>query len=268
VFFTERSGARLRVPRFLKGGGAILSHSVRHRTHSTLHSSGDTEHSNFAQPESDSVRFINTNNYHHDVRLRLLPYAACSPVPSSRGYVPRLRITALGTHPFATTLHAPPSLTRIVVWVKRGICSADSLINIALCCLGVLPGLLHAWYIILQYPDTTYQQVPDHERGGDNAGTTYYVITHEQPGRREGYGTLGSAPSGGQFPGQQGGGVGTFGGQQQKNVKAAKGASAKGAAASSAPQSGAGGEGSSNQPEAPPPTYADVIKGDNKVQKP
>jgi hypothetical protein len=63
--------------------------------------------------------------------------------------------------------------------------------------------------------------------------------------------------------------VGTFGGQQQKNVKAAKGASAKGAAAaSSAPQSGAGGEGSSNQSEAPPPTYADVIKGDNKVQKP
>lgn len=30
------------------------------------------------------------------------------------------------------------------VWVKRGLCSADSLINIALCILGFLPGLLHA----------------------------------------------------------------------------------------------------------------------------
>ncbi|KAF8464140.1 hypothetical protein BDZ91DRAFT_730805 [Kalaharituber pfeilii] len=39
------------------------------------------------------------------------------------------------------------------VWVKRGICSADSLINIALCMLGYLPGLIHAWYIISKYPD-------------------------------------------------------------------------------------------------------------------
>lgn len=41
----------------------------------------------------------------------------------------------------------------LAVWVKRGICSADSLINIALCCLGYLPGLLHAWYIISKYPE-------------------------------------------------------------------------------------------------------------------
>lgn len=40
-------------------------------------------------------------------------------------------------------------LTSSAVWVKRGICSADSLINIALCCLGYLPGLFHAWVIIL-----------------------------------------------------------------------------------------------------------------------
>jgi len=39
------------------------------------------------------------------------------------------------------------------VWVKRGICSADSIINIALCILGYVPGLLHAWYIIAAYPD-------------------------------------------------------------------------------------------------------------------
>jgi len=143
--------------------------------------------------------------------------------------------------------------------VKKGVCSADSLINLALCCLGVLPGLLHAWYVILQNPEQYehYQQVADGERGG----TTYYVVTHEQPGRQgqPSYGTVGSQPNGGQFPGQQSGGVGSFGGQRQKNASTAK----KGAPAP-APQ--AGGEGSSNQPEGPPPTYADVIKGDHKVQ--
>lgn len=155
-------------------------------------------------------------------------------------------------------------LTLHLVWVKKGICSADSIINLALCCLGFLPGLLHAWYIILQNPETfeQYQQVPDHERG--DGRTTYYVITHEQPGRQAGqpnYGTVGSQPSNGQFPGQQSGGVGSFGGQQQKNTKTTKGAK------SSAPKP-QGGEGSSNQPEGPPPTYADVIKGDHKVQDP
>jgi hypothetical protein len=34
---------------------------------------------------------------------------------------------------------------QFTVWIKRGICTADSLINIALCCLGYIPGLLHAW---------------------------------------------------------------------------------------------------------------------------
>jgi hypothetical protein len=154
---------------------------------------------------------------------------------------------------------------RCVVWVKKGICSADSLINLALCCLGFLPGLLHAWYIILQNPETydQYQQVPDGERA--DGRTTYYVISHEQPGRRQGqlgYGTVGSQPNAGQFPGQQSGGVGSFAGQQQKNVKAAKGASVP------SPQAQQGGEGSSSQPEGPPPTYADVIKGDHKVQDP
>lgn len=38
-------------------------------------------------------------------------------------------------------------LTCLTVWVKCGICSADSLINILLCTLGYLPGLLHSWYV-------------------------------------------------------------------------------------------------------------------------
>jgi hypothetical protein len=147
------------------------------------------------------------------------------------------------------------------VWVKKGLCSADSLINLALCCLGFLPGLLHAWYVILQNPDPhdAYQQVPaDGERG--DGRTTYYVITHEQPaGRQHTYGTVGSQPSNGQFPGQQSGVTNSF--AQAKGNKTKGGAPA----AAAAPQSA---EGSSSQPEGPPPTYADVIKGDNKVQGP
>ncbi|KAH5299587.1 plasma membrane proteolipid 3 family protein [Parastagonospora nodorum] len=33
------------------------------------------------------------------------------------------------------------------VAIRRG-CSADLFINILLCCLGWIPGIIHAWYII------------------------------------------------------------------------------------------------------------------------
>ncbi|KAH9874512.1 hypothetical protein IAQ61_003701 [Plenodomus lingam] len=145
------------------------------------------------------------------------------------------------------------------VWVKKGLCSADSLINLGLCCLGFLPGLLHAWYVILQNPDPydAYQAVAaDSERA--DTRTTYYVITHEQPVAgaqgQPNYGTLvggGSQPSNGQFPGQQQGGV-VNQNQQRKGAGGAR----------------EGAEGSSSAPVEPPPTYADVIKGDNKVQRP
>jgi hypothetical protein len=120
-----------------------------------------------------------------------------------------------------------------------------------------LPGLLHAWYIVLQNPESyeQYQQVADGERG-----TTYYVISHEQAAG-QGYGTVAAQPAAGQFPGQQSGGVGSFGGQGSKNVKTKTPAPVKAQQAQAGP-----GEGSSS--EMPPPTYADVIKGDNKVQGP
>ncbi|CAK7897628.1 hypothetical protein CAAN1_15S01596 [[Candida] anglica] len=38
------------------------------------------------------------------------------------------------------------------VWIRRGVCSGDSLINILLCILGYVPGLIHSWYIIAKYP--------------------------------------------------------------------------------------------------------------------
>lgn len=64
---------------------------------------------------------------------------------------------------------------------------------------------------------------------------------------------------------------GTTAGQQ--SVVANKSQSKKGAKGpaqppAQAPAHNQGGEGSSSQPEGPPPTYADVIKGDHKVQDP
>ncbi|KAG7004974.1 hypothetical protein G7Y79_00022g051950 [Physcia stellaris] len=125
----------------------------------------------------------------------------------------------------------------IAVWVKSGICSADSLINLALCCLGFIPGLLHAWYIIAKNPEESsyYETVPpDAEHG---RVTYYYVSGQDQSAQ-------GAPPQGdrGQWvPPQRG--YGTVQGM--------------GAGAG-----GSGGEGSAQVP----PSYEQAIKGDNKQQ--
>jgi len=66
-----------------------------------------------------------------------------------------------------------------------------------------------------------------------------------------------SQPTAGQFPGQQSGTVNSF--PQPKPAP-------QGQAQAQAPQQA--GEGSSAAPLENPPTYADVIKGDHKVQTP
>ncbi|CAH2450373.1 hypothetical protein PP7435_CHR4-1147 [Komagataella phaffii CBS 7435] len=43
-------------------------------------------------------------------------------------------------------------LPPLAVFIKRGFLSGDFWINVALCILGYLPGLLHSWYIISCYP--------------------------------------------------------------------------------------------------------------------
>ncbi|KUI57490.1 Plasma membrane proteolipid 31 [Cytospora mali] len=61
------------------------------------------------------------------------------------------------------------------VWVKCGICSADSLLNILLCMLGYVPGLLHAWYIIAKYPEPVeYYGNTDSE-----GGRVRYIIVNQ-----------------------------------------------------------------------------------------
>ena len=164
----------------------------------------------------------------------------------------------------------------IGVWVKRGLCSADSLINLMLCFLGYLPGLVHSWYIILKYPvrralrsrrrpaatvcrdQRSHTQDPysydplasDEEttpRAGANTRVTHYYVRHEQPVARplqqgqqppQGYGTMPTDRA------QHNGGPG---------------ASAATADAASAGRPDAGDN---------PPPYDEAIRGDNKVQRP
>lgn len=129
------------------------------------------------------------------------------------------------------------------VWVKRGICSADSIINILLCCLGFIPGLFHAWYIIAKFPEPPYEyEALPNDREGGRVTYVYVQSPHgsgcngqqQQPRPQGGmnYGTQAQNQSQGQ--------------QQQHGVTGA-------------------GEGGSNGGGVPP-SYAEVVAGDHKVQ--
>ncbi|KAJ5243065.1 uncharacterized protein N7469_001392 [Penicillium citrinum] len=134
----------------------------------------------------------------------------------------------------------------IAVWIKAGICTADSIINIALCLLGYIPGLIHAWYIILKYPDQDYDDVAyepipggsSQRRDLENGRVTYYYVSNpplRHPSQQRGYGTVN--------PSQQP--------PSDSNTASRP---------SNRPQEGAGN--SSGQP----PTYAEAVRGDNKIQ--
>ncbi|KAI1490561.1 hypothetical protein F5X96DRAFT_542160 [Biscogniauxia mediterranea] len=137
----------------------------------------------------------------------------------------------------------------LAVWVKCGICSADSLINVLLCVLGYIPGLLHAWYVIAKFPEGyDYEQVPEDSEGGR---VTYVFVQSPggQPRRTPGrpqpqpqpqphgdmnYGTNANAPS------------------------------SSAATPPPGPHHNNNGEGSHGGPA--PPSYAEAVKGDNKIQ--
>lgn len=126
-------------------------------------------------------------------------------------------------------------------WIKSGICTADSLINILLCTLGYLPGLLHAWYIISLYPEpeNDYETVPQDQ--GENGRVTYYYISqrpNEQHVRQQGM------PQGQQQ--QRGYGTTDSMGvpQQQQQQQGGEGPAEGGV----------------------PPSYEQAVKGDHKVQ--
>ena len=169
---------------------------------------------------------------------RYLPWASSHPLSPHCRY---LSLPAIS--------HSKAYTNRSVVWIKSGICSADSLINILLCVLGYLPGLIHAWYIISLYPepsDYEYETIP-HDQG-ENGRVTYYYVNHRPSGealRQQGspQGQPHSYVSG---PQQQRG-YGTTEGmrvppQQQQQ------------------------EGEGSTEGGVPPSYEQAIKGDHKVQ--
>lgn len=66
------------------------------------------------------------------------------------------------------------------VWIRRGICSCDSVINICLFLLGYFPGLIHSWYIIAKYPP--YSDIYYVYRSDLEHQTPRHVVVHtEQP---------------------------------------------------------------------------------------
>ena len=111
--------------------------------------------------------------------------------------------------------------------------------------LGYLPGLLHAWYIIAKHPEYDYEAVPDDEAQGGRV--TYYYVSHEsgRPQRQQtpNYGTSGQAAN------------------APKNSRAAAAAPPP-ASTVPGPSTGAGSSDASA-----PPSYADAVKGDHKIQR-
>jgi len=135
----------------------------------------------------------------------------------------------------------------IAVWIKRGICSLDSLINILLLILGYIPGVLHAWYIIAKYPDDPdYDLIPAAERQSEGRVTYYYVSSD---GQRVATGS------------RQQRGAGGYGTAGTSLAARPAGQASTPAPVPSTPHAG---EGSSEG--AVPPSYADAVKGDHKVQ--
>jgi hypothetical protein len=112
--------------------------------------------------------------------------------------------------------------------------------------LGYLPGLIHAWYIIAITPSIYADHYHDLERGAREEHTTYWIVDDRsrqpaapKPGNTPNYGTTSS------------------GGQTQASAPATP-------VVANQAQIPDGGEGSSGG--APPPTYADAVKGDHKIQ--
>ncbi|RUP46608.1 hypothetical protein BC936DRAFT_146739 [Jimgerdemannia flammicorona] len=59
----------------------------------------------------------------------------------------------------------------IPVAIKRG-CGADLLINLALCLLAAVPGIIHSWYIIHKYND--------YEENIEHGGLRYHAVAVEE----------------------------------------------------------------------------------------
>ncbi|ODV66445.1 UPF0057-domain-containing protein [Hyphopichia burtonii NRRL Y-1933] len=73
------------------------------------------------------------------------------------------------------------------VWIRRGICSCDSLINLLLCFLGYFPGLIHSWYIIAKYPPYLSNDRIIYIRGSDLENQVHHHHHHHNSNRGDGF---------------------------------------------------------------------------------
>ncbi|KAJ6786579.1 hypothetical protein PWT90_10632 [Aphanocladium album] len=131
------------------------------------------------------------------------------------------------------------------VWVKCGICSADSLINILLCVLGFIPGLLHSWYIIAKYPEPPYEY-ETLQQDGEGGRVTYVYV---------------QSPNSQHQPQPQGGmNYGSTGNNNNNNNNN------NGSRQQQQQQGVTNNNGAGRSDGQVPPSYAAAVAGDHKVQ--
>ncbi|AEO66518.1 df95b655-9349-42a4-aadb-b6810b6df47d [Thermothielavioides terrestris] len=142
-------------------------------------------------------------------------------------------------------------LPPLPVWVKRGVCSADSIINILLCMLGYIPGLLHAWYIIAKYPEPPYDY--EYQRLGPDAeqGRIYVFVHHGGPCPQPQPGAAQPKPQGPMNYGTNYAAGSSAAPPQQHHHQPQE----QGTTSAAGPSD-----------NAPPPSYAQVVAGDHKIQ--
>jgi hypothetical protein len=114
--------------------------------------------------------------------------------------------------------------------------------------LGYIPGLLHAWYIIAKFPENDYDALP----GDAETGRVTYVIVQSPNGGQQ------RVPKNSVRPAAQGpsGGYGTTAPMAPPVHQDQNGTWSNSNAA----------EGSSGTAPVVPPTYAEAVKGDHKIQ--
>lgn len=70
-------------------------------------------------------------------------------------------------------------LPPLPVAIKRGFCSGAFLLNVFLFLLGVVPGMIHAWYIVLKHPEHVHDgNCP----GRDGHGRRVVVVARQGGG--------------------------------------------------------------------------------------
>ncbi|KAK3045640.1 hypothetical protein LTR09_012794 [Extremus antarcticus] len=61
-------------------------------------------------------------------------------------------------------------LPPVAVVLRRG-CGADLLINILLCLLGWIPGVFHAWYVVIKTPNHSERRRIERKASRSSAGS-------------------------------------------------------------------------------------------------